>query len=359
MDRIWVHPAELSPVRPQSWARTRLARLVPAVAAGALGALVAVLVLGMLGAFDGDGEREAASDPVQVLSPVDAAVSRLVEAVAPGLVVVTVKDGRGTRQASGVCVRHSGDVIASAQVIGDATAVEITTSEGETVNATVVGRDVATDLALLGAERPLRAVPISETRGQAGDSVWVFGALSERETTPWISSGILSSTNSIVAETLGPTTAGLFETDALGTMWSAGGALVDRSAAVSAIVIAPTTSSRSTHAVPIRSALRIADELREKGWVAHGAMPIEGFDTPTGPTVTGIPGGSPAGAAGVVPGDVIVSIGGREIVDLAHLTAVVHGYPPGTTVEVELLRGAEPLKVDVTLGATAPEPAGS
>ena len=63
---------------------------------------------------------------------------------------------------------------------------------------------------------------------------------------------------------------------------------------------------------------------------------------------------SPAALAGIVPGDVLVAIDGREVLDLDHVTAMVHGYDPGTTVEVELLRAGEPVKVDVTLGSTPP-----
>ena len=105
MDRIWVHPTELSPVRPPSRTKARTGRLVAPLAAGALGAIVAIGVLGLLGALNNSDSDDPNAAPVEVFAPNDAAVSRIAEIVAPGLVMVTVKDGNGTRQASGVCVR--------------------------------------------------------------------------------------------------------------------------------------------------------------------------------------------------------------------------------------------------------------
>jgi S1-C subfamily serine protease len=65
---------------------------------------------------------------------------------------------------------------------------------------------------------------------------------------------------------------------------------------------------------------------------------------------------SPAARAGILPGDVLVAIDGHEVLDLAHVTAMVHGYSPDTKVKVELVRAGTPMKVDVTLGSTRPEP---
>jgi S1-C subfamily serine protease len=354
MDRIWVHPTELSPVRSPSRARARFGKLVMPLAAGALGAIVAIAVLGVLGAFDDEDTPRAGPVDVQ-FGPGDEAVSQLADTVAPGLVLVTVRDANGTRQASGVCVRHSGEVLTSTEVIGSAESAQITTSDGDLVAATVTGRDPVTGLALLSAERPLRAAPISDVRGTPGDSVWIFGAHPPSVASPWISSGILSSIDAVVAVSPGgPMTRGLLETDALGSVWASGGALVDRTGAVNGIVLAPTLSSRSAYAVPIRTAVTIANELREDGFVPHATMPIEGIDTPAGPTVTAVPPDSPAAAAGIVAGDVIVAIDGREVVDLAHLTAVVHGYRPGNEVEVEVVRAGEPMKLEVTLASTEP-----
>ena len=73
-----------------------------------------------------------------------------------------------------------------------------------------------------------------------------------------------------------------------------------------------------------------------------GRCRFDGTDTPAGPTVTAMAPDGAAARAGIVPGDVLVSINGREVLDLAHVTAMVHGFNPGATVEIELLRAGAP-----------------
>jgi putative serine protease PepD len=353
MDRLWVHPAELSPVPPPRRS-PRSAFLVP-LAAGVLGAIAAVVVLGIIGAFDGDATDPQTTAVERRFAEGDAALSEIARAVAPGLVLVTVKDAAGARQSSGVAVRHSGEVLTSAATIGDATGANITTPTGEQVDAEVVGRDEETGLVLLQTSRPLRAAPISDATIRTGDSVWIFGAQAPGATSPWISRGIVASADALVANGTGAMMGGLFETDALGTTWSAGGALVDRTGAVGGIVLSPQGEHPGSYAVPIGRAIDMADELREHGYVAHGAMPLEAVDTPAGLQVTAIPENSAAQRAGMQVGDIIVALGNRAVLDLAGLTARTHTYGPGKVVEVTLLRGGQPMKVEVTLESTAPE----
>ena len=63
---------------------------------------------------------------------------------------------------SGVCVRHSGDILTSAATVGTATSAEIATTTGEKWSAKVVGRDTASGLVLLDAQRPVRAVILQQ-----------------------------------------------------------------------------------------------------------------------------------------------------------------------------------------------------
>jgi S1-C subfamily serine protease len=353
MDRLWVHPAELSPVPAPPRRSRRSAVLVP-LAAGALGAIAAVIVLGLVGAFD----RKAGDPQSQVVerrvAESDAALSQVARAVAPGLVLVTVKDASGARQSTGVCVRHSGDILTSASTVGDATTADITVTTGEHFNAKVVGRDAATGLVLLEAPQPMRAAPISDDATQTGDSIWIFGAQQPGTTGPWISRGIVASADALLANTPGPSIGELLETDALGTVWSAGGALVDRTGAVSGIVLWPQDEHRGAFAVPIDRAIDISDELKENGYVAHGTMNVDAVDTPAGPQVVGFPKNGAAERAGVEVGDVIASVGSRVVLSVADLEATLHTYGPGKVVEVTLVRAGQPMKVAITLESTAP-----
>jgi putative serine protease PepD len=353
MDRVWVHPAELSPVKPPA-RRARRSTLLVSLAAGALGAVAAVVVLGIVGAFDRAAPDPRSAAVERTVAEGDAALSQIAHAVAPGLVIVTVKDAMGARQSSGVCVRHSGDILTSAATVGGATAAEITTTTGEHLDAKVVGRDDTTGLVLLQAARPLRATPLSDESIHTGDSTWIFGAQPPGATSPWVSRGIVSSADALLAVPGGPQTGGLLETDALGTTWSAGGALVDRTGAVSGIVLWPQGEHRGAYAVPIARAIDMTDELKENGYVVHGAMRIQAVDTPTGPQVTGVPRNSAAERAGVAVGDVIVAVGNRAVLDVSGLTATTTAYGPGKVVQVTLLRGGRPTNVEVTLESTPP-----
>jgi putative serine protease PepD len=352
MDRLWVHPAELSAVAPPRRSR-RSALLVP-LAAGALGAIAAVVVLGTVGAFDRRTNDPQSQAVERRVAEGDAALSRIARAVAPGLVLVTVKDNGGARQSSGVCVRHSGDVLTSAATVGAATAADITTITGEHMSAKVVGRDDPTGLVLLQADTPLRAAPISDATIRAGDTVWIFGAQQPGSTSPWISRGIVASADALVADTSGPMTGGLFETDALSTTWSAGGALVDRTGAVGGIVLWPQGEHRGAYAVPITHAINIADELKEHGYVGHGTIRVETVDSPAGPTVTAVPKNSAAERAGMQNGDVIATIDGQAVLGVADFGATLHSYSPGKVVEVTFSRNGQLMKVSVTLESTAP-----
>ena len=355
LDRLWVHPSELHPIPRRTRFRLRTRSLVMPVAAGILGALAAVGVLAALGTFNGDDDPSPEQAQEQAAAQ-DAAVAQLVDAVAPGLVTVTVSDANGARRSSGVAIRHAGEVLTSARILGEAQTATVTTEDGETLAATVIGRDSTTDLALLAVDSPVQAVPLAETTLRTGDSVWIVGAHPPGETSPWISDGVVSSTDSLVAMPDGPTTSGLLESDALATAWSAGGALIDRTGAVTGIVLAPVGQARSAFIVPIALAIEVANDLRTNGWAAHGALGVEGTDTPAGPTVTEVPPDSAAALAGVLPGDIVVSVDGRSVLNMAELLATVRSFAPGETVELEILRAGEPMLLEMPLAGT-PAPA--
>ena len=91
-------------------------------------------------------------------------------------------------------------------------------------------------------------------RPEPGDTVWVVGAPSPGDSSPWMSSGLVASTDSLVAVASGPTTSGLLETAAASSSGSTGGALVDHAGDVTGIVLSPVGDDRMTYAVPISTA---------------------------------------------------------------------------------------------------------
>jgi putative serine protease PepD len=352
LDRLWMHPSELAampaapaPAPPRNrpmWATTLMA--------GATGAILTLGVLGATGALDRPAAKSGAT---AVPTSVPVTAEAVVLAVAHSVVAVSVHDGRETRRGSGVCVRRSGEILTSDRLVGKAKEITVTTTNGEVHTARVVGRDRTTDLVLLRlvADSNTKAEPVSLTSSatfatraaQAGDAVWVVGAPSPGGSSPWLSNGLVASTDSLVAVENGPTTSGLLETGAASSGASSGGALVDKAGKVMGIVLAPVRGKRTTYAVPIDTALGVANDLRELGYATHGALGIDGTNTSEGPMVTSMDSDGPAAEAGVRVGDIVVSVDHRQVDTMSDVMALVRHDRPGESIVLGLRRGAAKL----------------
>jgi S1-C subfamily serine protease len=166
-----------------------------------------------------------------------------------------------------------------------------------------------------------------------------------------MSSGLVASTDSRVALATGPTTAGLLETAAASGLASSGGALVDAAGNVTGIVLAPVGESRMTYALPIATALSIADDFRRHGYTTHGALYFNGIDATAGPTVTALVADGPAARAGMQIGDIVERVDKHEVDSMEDVMAVVRHDKPGQTIVIELRRGSRQLAMTATLGS--------
>jgi putative serine protease PepD len=362
LDRLWMHPSELAAfAAPTPRARTR-PMWTATLVAGAAGAILTLGVLGAVGALDRPAEHIGTGPvvPTSAPMPTDEALAL---AAAHSVVAVSVHDERGTRRGSGVCVRRSGEILTSDRLVGNAKKIDVTTSDGQERSARVIGRDATTDLVLLRVVSDGSKVNamtasfgtearIAATAPKTGDSVFVVGAPSPGDSEPWLSNGLVASTDSLVAVDRGPTTSGLLETAAASSTASSGGALVDRDGKVTGIVLAPISGSRMTYAVPIAIALTVANDLRAHGYTKHGALGIDGINAPDGPTVTSMDTEGPADVAGVRVGDVVESVDRRDVYTMSQLMALVRHDRPGQIVELALRRGSTKLKMLATLAST-------
>jgi putative serine protease PepD len=183
--------------------------------------------------------------------------------------------------------------------------------------------------------------------------VWVVGAPVPGTNASWMSNGILSSADVIVATMAGPMTSGLIETDALTSDAAAGGALVDHSGSVVGIVLDHVDTNGTTYAVPISDAVSVAKQLHDNGVAEHGTAGFVGSDSTHGPTVATVTAGGPAARAGVRTGDVVDSVDGRAVDSMSDVEALVRGDNPGQPVAFQLTRGDDQVNVRVVLGSTA------
>jgi putative serine protease PepD len=359
LDRNWLHPTELkaftAPARPAARTtdehpkRSRLRAFVGAGLAALVGALAAIAILAMTGNLGDDSPTVATgagSDGVAALTAADAAAR-----LGTSIVTITVRDDKGTRRGSGVCVWHGGGVLTSAQVVGDAKTVTLRTADGKIHQGNVVARDRITDLVLVTVDdSEVQAATLGQGSPDTGEHVWILGAPPPSASEPWMTSGIVTSTNSLVAKDAGPITSGLLETDAASNATAAGGALVDAHGEVTGIVIGHVDDSPTTFAVPIQTAVAIAEELRDNGKAEHGSLGLEGKDAPL-PMVMSVVKDGPADKAGIRAGDVVSAVDGRAVDSIGAVTAIIRARHPGETVTISLRRGRDDLTMRVPLGA--------
>jgi S1-C subfamily serine protease len=366
LDRLWTHPSELSPLMGAS--TTASARHRPmwtaTLVAGAAGAILTLGVLSAVGAIGRSSDTTGDHEAVPTSTPIVASrnstpivnAAAVATGVGPSVVAVSVRDKSGTRRGSGVCVRRShgvvttaNEVITSNRLVGSSVSITVTTSNGVAHTARIIGRDVTSDLVLLRLDSGIPAAESAQQTAHPGETVWVVGAGRPGATSPWMTSGMISSTDSLVSLGTGPTTSGLLETSAASIPASSGGALVDARGDVTGIVLSPIGDGRMTYAVPIETALSIADDLRTNGYAQHGALGINGIDAPPGPTVTAVVAGGPAERAGMQAGDIVESVDKHAVDSMEDVMAFVRHDEPGEPILVGLRRGSLHLTVTATL----------
>jgi S1-C subfamily serine protease len=234
--------------------------------------------------------------------------------------------------------------------------VTVTAPDGRTVAATVAGRDPAIDVAVLRVDAGALAVAdIATEPARVGHIVLAIGR------GPRASWGVVSA----VGDGRGPRTeaAELLSLDLTLYPGFSGGPLVDAGGRV----VGVTTSGASRHfqlAIPAATVSLVLDELTRRGripraYVGVGTQAIRlsealrqrlGTDQRAAVIIVDVQPDSPASAAGLLIGDVIVSLGGARITEPDDLRAVLRPERVGETVTVAVVRGGEPREVRLTVG---------
>jgi S1-C subfamily serine protease len=228
--------------------------------------------------------------------------------------------------------------------------VTVTRPDGRVIQATVAGRDPAVDVAVLRVEAP--DVPVADMADfgevRVGNIVLAVGQ------GPRASLGVVSAMR---GEGRG------LHLDLVLYPGFSGGPLVD----VRGRVLGITTSGASRHlqlATPGPVVSRVVDELLRHGripraYLGVGTQPVRlpdtlrqrlGVDQATAVIVVDVQPGSPAAAAGLAMGDVVVALGGTPITDPADFRTVLRPERVGETITAAVVRGGEPHDVPVQVG---------
>jgi serine protease Do len=266
---------------------------------------------------------------------------------------------------SGFVIDAQGHVLTNAHVVAGADHVTVRLPGNKREhNARVIGSDPQTDVALLKVDAtglPVATVGDS-SRLKAGE--WVAAIGSPFGFANTVTAGIVSATErTLPDETYVP----FIQTDVAVNPGNSGGPLLNTRGEV--VGINSQIYSRTggymgvSFAIPIAVAMDVAQQLRTDGRVTRGRLGVgiqevtsqlaESFKLkePRGALVTSVEPDSPADKAGLTPGDVILSFGGKDLDQATALPRLVAQAKPGTEVEVEVWRDGASRTFKATVGA--------
>jgi serine protease Do len=318
----------------------------------------------------------------QASIPADEPVARVASRVGPSVVQVNVRAVRetplGTQMGeglgSGVIYRRDGYIVTNNHVIEGATSVNVAFADGTTEDASIVGTDPNTEIAVIKVIRnDLPAATFDDVEAPVvGQLAVAIGSPSGFEST--VTSGVVSGVGrEFPPELTGSGTTArsaltdLIQTDAAISPGNSGGALADRDGEIIGINVAylPPAETGAVNlgfAVPSDTAVSVADQLIEKGKVTTPYLgvltadlsPADAgrFDLPvdSGALVEQVVLGSPAREAGVRKGDIITALGDARIVSYGDLLGALRDHEPGDRVTLTIFRNTEEKKLEVTLG---------
>jgi 2-alkenal reductase len=318
------------------------------------------------------------------------AIVQVVEQVSPAVVTVVNRlDGSqgfgGEARGSGVIIDDEGRIITNNHVVEGATAggLEVIFFNGETANATLLGSDAISDLAVLKVDGP---VPGSAELGDSsalkvGETVIAIGsALGDFENT--VTVGVVSGLNRSLQRPDGVVMESMIQTDAAINHGNSGGPLLNLLGNVIGINTAVVRGDSGTgdvaeglgFAIPVDTVKTVSAQLIQNGRVERpflgvSARPISrslaayydlrdenGNILESGVLIEEVIRGSAAEQAGLQPGDVIMRVNDLDVNEDHPLTNVLTNFKPGDTVTLTLLRDARTRQVQVTLGTRPAQP---
>jgi Do/DeqQ family serine protease len=265
---------------------------------------------------------------------------------------------------SGVIVHADGYILTNHHVIDNADRVRVELQDRRTFDATIVGSDEASDLALLkidGASLPL--VPLGDSdKVRVGDVVLALGnPMGVGQT---VTMGIISAKGR--ATGLGDGSYEDFlQTDAPINTGNSGGALVNTRGELVGInsqILSPSGGNIGIgFSIPVNMARNVMDALRKDGEVRRGRLGVTvqpitsdlakslGLDAVAGALINDVSSRGPADRAGLQRGDVIAAINGNTIVDSNELRNRIAQLGPDAKVELTIVRSGKTQTVTATL----------
>jgi S1-C subfamily serine protease len=311
----------------------------------------------------------ASRAPVAVGTDERASYADVVRQVLPSVVLISTTEGLG----SGIVLDDSGDIVTNAHVTGNASTFKVQVPGDPTPrSASLVGAYPPDDLAVIRVSDASGLQPArfgDSAKAQAGDVVLAVG--NPLGLSGSVTSGIISATGRVVTE---PASAGrpaatlpdAIQTSAPINPGNSGGALVTTTGEVIGIPTLTAAGSQGGSAVqgigfaiPSNLARDIAGQIITDGTVTNSHRAAIGADvgavtsadgTSAGTGIIAVTSGGPADRAGLRAGDIIRSAGDTPTPDPQALAGVLAAAHPGEQVALSIVRDAQELTVQLTLG---------
>lgn len=257
---------------------------------------------------------------------------------------------------SGVIIDDRGYIITNNHVVEDAESITVTIPDGRSFDATIVGTDPLSDLAVVKvSSNDLPVASFGDSRSLAvGEWVVAIGNALALSGGPTVTVGVVSATGRTIQEQTGVTLYDVIQTDAAINPGNSGGPLINLNGEVVGINTAKVTSvevSGVGFAVSSNTARVVAEELIDKGYVSRPYLGVSimtvtpaiarNYDLPVeeGALLSRLVAGSPADRAGLELGDVIVSLGGYEVASADDAVLAIRAHDIGDRVEIVYYRG--------------------
>ena len=279
------------------------------------------------------------------------------------VVSISCSNSSGT----GVVMTSSGYIVTNAHVVQNAQVITVLLSDGRSFDASLVGADTISDLAVLHIDAPdLSPAEFGDsTVLRVGDSVVAIGDPLGIELRGTMTNGIVSAINRDV--TTGGRTLTLIQTNAALNSGNSGGPLINcygQVIGINTLKMGDLYSSSGVEglgfAIPSITVKEIAEQLINQGYVSgRPSLGISGegvssfyqfyYRLPSGMYIESVEEGTDAEAKGLEPGDILISVDNVRISSMEDLRILLSNYAVGDTVQILIYRGGRQYTAELTL----------
>ncbi|MFT7600846.1 MAG: putative serine protease PepD [Acidimicrobiales bacterium] len=293
----------------------------------------------------------ATSSPPVIVT--DEPIAYVAQLLGPSVVQIETNIGLG----SGV-IYGDGLILTNHHVVENASQVRVRLPDGRTLEATIVGSNPRTDIAVVAAGEglglPAAKLAVDDPL-EVGELTVAIGSPFQLQQT--VTSGIVSAVNRPIFNGTGWNA--MVQTDAAINPGNSGGALANRAGEVIGINTAIQTDGVSQSnagigfAMPITTAAQVAQRIVDGQPLEPGFLGVQGIQPVSGEIgveIGEVTPGSAAQAAGLMLGDIVLSIDGAPVTAFEQLAGLVQTSFPGDEIELQLTRASENLTIRVVLG---------